>query len=82
MDQCGGPRHRDRPPSRRHHGGPSKRDPDSGPGLPQNSVHRTGSRSAPVTAGPLASGAWDEEFGHLRDQPTYEGSLVIVRSTP
>ncbi|MFF8727168.1 class I SAM-dependent methyltransferase [Streptomyces sp. NPDC015171] len=30
----------------------------------------------------LASGTWDEEFGHLRTQPTYEGSLVIVRATP
>lgn len=30
----------------------------------------------------LESGAWDEEFGHLRVRPTYEGSLVIVRATP
>ncbi|MEU9124373.1 class I SAM-dependent methyltransferase [Streptomyces sp. NPDC048506] len=30
----------------------------------------------------LESGAWDEEFGHLRRQPTYEGSLVIIRATP
>ncbi|WP_438289925.1 class I SAM-dependent methyltransferase [Streptomyces sp. HUAS TT7] len=30
----------------------------------------------------LESGAWDEEFGHLRRQATYEGSLVIVRATP
>ncbi|MFJ9821711.1 class I SAM-dependent methyltransferase [Streptomyces sp. NPDC101151] len=30
----------------------------------------------------LESGAWNEEFGHLRDRPTYEGSLVIVRATP
>ncbi|MFF1777312.1 methyltransferase domain-containing protein [Streptomyces virginiae] len=30
----------------------------------------------------LESGAWDEEFGHLRSRPTYEGSLVIVRATP
>ncbi|MFJ3876756.1 class I SAM-dependent methyltransferase [Streptomyces sp. NPDC090077] len=30
----------------------------------------------------LDSGAWDGEFGHLRRQPTYEGSLVIVRATP
>ncbi|MFD8643146.1 class I SAM-dependent methyltransferase [Streptomyces zaomyceticus] len=28
----------------------------------------------------LASGAWDERFGHLRDQPTYEGSLVVIRA--
>ncbi|MFB6522786.1 class I SAM-dependent methyltransferase [Streptomyces sp. NPDC056401] len=30
----------------------------------------------------LASGAWDDRFGHLRTQPAYEGSLVIVRATP
>ncbi|WP_189304389.1 class I SAM-dependent methyltransferase [Streptomyces albospinus] len=30
----------------------------------------------------LNSGAWNAEFGHLRGQPTYEGSLVIVRATP
>ncbi|MEU4272850.1 methyltransferase domain-containing protein [Streptomyces sp. NPDC026092] len=30
----------------------------------------------------LESGSWDERFGHLRTQPTYEGSLVIVRATP
>ncbi|WP_328945938.1 methyltransferase domain-containing protein [Streptomyces sp. NBC_00250] len=30
----------------------------------------------------LASGTWDERFGALRVQPAYEGSLVIVRSTP
>ncbi|ALO06113.1 Methylase involved in ubiquinone/menaquinone biosynthesis [Streptomyces venezuelae] len=30
----------------------------------------------------LQSGAWDERFGHLRTQATYEGSLVIVRATP
>ncbi|MYW14076.1 methyltransferase domain-containing protein [Streptomyces sp. SID2955] len=30
----------------------------------------------------LESGAWDAEFGHLRDRPVYEGSLVIVRATP
>ncbi|MFD3998495.1 class I SAM-dependent methyltransferase [Streptomyces sp. NPDC058548] len=29
----------------------------------------------------LESGAWDERFGHLRTQATYEGSLVIVRAT-
>ncbi|WP_405495457.1 class I SAM-dependent methyltransferase [Streptomyces sp. NBC_00096] len=29
----------------------------------------------------LESGAWDERFGHLRTQETYEGSLVIVRAT-
>ncbi|MFF4954930.1 class I SAM-dependent methyltransferase [Streptomyces chattanoogensis] len=30
----------------------------------------------------LASGVWDERFGHLRTQPAYEGSLVVVRATP
>ncbi|MFH9870548.1 class I SAM-dependent methyltransferase [Streptomyces lydicus] len=30
----------------------------------------------------LDSGAWDEEFGHLRSQPTYEGALVLVRAIP
>ncbi|WP_435859748.1 hypothetical protein [Streptomyces narbonensis] len=31
----------------------------------------------------LASGAWDERFGHLRNrQSTYEGSLVAIRATP
>ncbi|WP_328302196.1 class I SAM-dependent methyltransferase [Streptomyces sp. NBC_00435] len=30
----------------------------------------------------LESGAWDERFGHLRTQTTYEGSLVIVRAAP
>ncbi|MFG2749701.1 class I SAM-dependent methyltransferase [Streptomyces xanthophaeus] len=29
----------------------------------------------------LESGVWDERLGHLRTQPTYEGSLVIVRAT-
>ncbi|MFJ8298061.1 class I SAM-dependent methyltransferase [Streptomyces sp. NPDC094447] len=30
----------------------------------------------------LASGAWDERHGHLRDRPTYQGSLVVIGSTP
>ncbi|KPI02408.1 Methyltransferase type 11 [Actinobacteria bacterium OV450] len=30
----------------------------------------------------LETGTWDEEFGHLRHQTTYAGSLVIVRATP
>ncbi|MEV7417406.1 class I SAM-dependent methyltransferase [Streptomyces sp. NPDC089919] len=30
----------------------------------------------------LRSGAWDAEFGHLRTQPSYDGSLVIVRAVP
>ncbi|MEU9852381.1 methyltransferase domain-containing protein [Streptomyces sp. NPDC047974] len=29
----------------------------------------------------LASGAWDERFGHLRNQPAYEGSLVVIHAT-
>ncbi|MGW2251025.1 class I SAM-dependent methyltransferase [Kitasatospora sp. NPDC001660] len=28
----------------------------------------------------LASGAWDERYGHLRQQPTLEGSLVLIRA--
>ncbi|MEU6312868.1 methyltransferase domain-containing protein [Streptomyces sp. NPDC047014] len=30
----------------------------------------------------LESGTWDTEFAHLRHQPTYEGSLVLLRATP
>ncbi|MFJ4872915.1 class I SAM-dependent methyltransferase [Streptomyces sp. NPDC088757] len=30
----------------------------------------------------LASGARDERFGHLRTQPAYRGSLVLVRAVP
>ncbi|MFF1521419.1 class I SAM-dependent methyltransferase [Streptomyces sp. NPDC058284] len=30
----------------------------------------------------LGSGAWDEAFGHLRNRPVYEGSLVLLRATP
>ncbi|AEN14129.1 MULTISPECIES: methyltransferase domain-containing protein [unclassified Streptomyces] len=30
----------------------------------------------------LASGAWDRRFGHLRTEPVYEGSLVLVRAIP
>ncbi|MFI8876725.1 class I SAM-dependent methyltransferase [Streptomyces sp. NPDC055243] len=30
----------------------------------------------------LGSGAWDEAFGHLRGRPTYDGSLVLLRSAP
>ena len=32
--------------------------------------------------GDLASGRWDERWGHLRHQPTYEGSLVLVVAEP
>ncbi|MEU6821093.1 class I SAM-dependent methyltransferase [Streptomyces atriruber] len=30
----------------------------------------------------LGSGAWDAAFGHLRNRPAYDGSLVLLRSTP
>ncbi len=30
----------------------------------------------------LGSGSWDEAFGHLRSRPTYNGSLVLLRTTP
>jgi hypothetical protein len=30
----------------------------------------------------LADGTWDGRFGHLRTQPTFDGSLVLVVSTP
>ncbi|WP_369185206.1 class I SAM-dependent methyltransferase [Streptomyces sp. Y1] len=30
----------------------------------------------------LDSGAWEARFGALRQQPFYEGSLVVVRSVP
>jgi SAM-dependent methyltransferase len=30
----------------------------------------------------LASGRWDDRFGHLRRQPEFEGSLRLVVSTP
>ncbi|MFE5828904.1 methyltransferase domain-containing protein [Streptomyces sp. NPDC056488] len=30
----------------------------------------------------LRSGDWEARFGHLRRQPTYTGSLVILRATP
>lgn len=30
----------------------------------------------------LGSGAWDEAFGHLRNRPAYDGSLVLLRATP
>ncbi|MGW1736540.1 class I SAM-dependent methyltransferase [Streptomyces sp. NPDC001999] len=29
----------------------------------------------------LGSGTWDEAFGHLRNRPTYNGSLVLLRAT-
>jgi SAM-dependent methyltransferase len=30
----------------------------------------------------LASGAWDAQFGHLRSQPSFEGSLQILAADP
>jgi SAM-dependent methyltransferase len=30
----------------------------------------------------LADGTWDNRFGHLRTQPTFDGSLVLLVSTP
>ncbi|CAM3625962.1 class I SAM-dependent methyltransferase [Isoptericola cucumis] len=32
--------------------------------------------------GDLASGEWDRRYGHLRTQPTFDGSLVLVVSRP
>jgi SAM-dependent methyltransferase len=28
----------------------------------------------------LADGTWDERYGHLRSQPTFDGSLILVTS--
>lgn len=30
----------------------------------------------------IDSGEWDTKYGALRRQPTFDGSLVIVRATP
>lgn len=30
----------------------------------------------------LADGTWDNRFGHLRTQPTFDGSLVLVVGAP
>ena len=30
----------------------------------------------------LADGTWDASHGHLRTQPTFEGSLILVTSQP
>ena len=38
-------------------------------------------RAVTELADDLASGAWDERHGHLRSQPTYDGSLRLVVST-
>lgn len=42
-------------------------------------VHR---RFAEHLGGDLADGTWDRRFGHLRTQPTFDGSLVLVVSEP
>ncbi|MET8630842.1 hypothetical protein ABZW30_45375 [Kitasatospora sp. NPDC004669] len=39
-------------------------------------------RFASDLRGDLDSGAWDARFGALRQQPFYEGSLVVIRSVP
>lgn len=30
----------------------------------------------------IESGAWDARHGHLRTQPSYDGSLVLIKATP
>jgi hypothetical protein len=30
----------------------------------------------------LADGTWDRKYGHLRTQPTFDGSLILVTSRP
>jgi hypothetical protein len=30
----------------------------------------------------LADGTWDDRHGHLRSQPTFDGSLILVTSQP
>jgi SAM-dependent methyltransferase len=30
----------------------------------------------------IESGAWDARYGHLREQPHYEGSLVLIKALP
>jgi SAM-dependent methyltransferase len=35
-------------------------------------------RALGMLAADLASGAWDARYGHLREQPSYDGSLVLV----
>ncbi|RKT09643.1 methyltransferase family protein [Streptomyces sp. 1114.5] len=39
-------------------------------------------RFAADLRGDLDSGAWDARFGALRQQPFYDGSLVVIRSVP
>jgi len=31
-------------------------------------------------AADLDSGVWEERFGHLRDQPTFEGALRLIKA--
>jgi hypothetical protein len=33
-------------------------------------------------AADLDSGAWDARFGHLRTQPTFDGSLRLIVARP
>jgi len=35
-----------------------------------------------VLGAALASGAWDERYGHLRTQPTFDGSLRLIIARP
>lgn len=42
----------------------------------------TMSRGLAALAVDLESGAWDEKYGHLRDQPTYVGPLCLISATP
>jgi hypothetical protein len=42
-------------------------------------VHR---RFADHLGRDLDDGTWDDRFGHLRSQPTFDGSLVLVVSEP
>jgi len=30
----------------------------------------------------LADGTWDRRYGHLRTQPAFDGSLILVTSQP
>ncbi|MEU9045658.1 MULTISPECIES: class I SAM-dependent methyltransferase [unclassified Kitasatospora] len=43
---------------------------------------RARKRFAADLRGDLDSGAWDARFGTLRQQPFYDGSLVVIRSVP
>jgi SAM-dependent methyltransferase len=41
-----------------------------------------GGDAASAVVADLADGTWDRRFGHLRTQPTFDGSLVLVVGTP